>query len=283
MVQHLWVDLGLIEAPWTNIIADLQSKVAARPRRPHQRSAAGASGRQFVDSPTRDRSDGARRTRATLACIMTEGEIQMPRSMESRLDRAPHVLLLGLALTTAGIMTCSADSTSADAEDASRVDPETGAVTRSIQTHGVELSLTQLLPDQVRAFYIARGFDLVDAEVFASACVYMTVLRNVSAAGEISFRLADWSLAEDSHEQALPSLDTWLDRWEERGVPSAARLAFRWAQFPPEQSYARGEWNQGMLATGLAPGRRFDLIARWTVDGQPYQGRLTDVACTESP
>jgi hypothetical protein len=162
-----------------------------------------------------------------------------------------------------------------------RVDSETGAATYETQAHGVNVSLTQLLPDQVRAFYVARGFDLDDADVFAEACVYMTVLRNDTAPGELDFRLSDWEVEHKGETRALPPLDDWLAQWEARGVPDSARLAFRWAQFPAEQSYAPGEWNQGMLATGLPPGSRFDLIARWTIADQTYEGRLDDVRCTD--
>lgn len=162
-----------------------------------------------------------------------------------------------------------------------RVDSETGAATYETQAHGVNVSLTQLLPDQVRAFYVARGFDLDDADVFAEACVYMTVLRNDTAPGELDFRLSDWELEHKGETRAIPPLGDWLARWEARGVPDSARLAFRWAQFPAEQSYAPGEWNQGMLATGLPPGSRFDLIARWTIADQTYEGRLDDVRCSD--
>ncbi|HSO83200.1 hypothetical protein [Thiocapsa sp.] len=162
-----------------------------------------------------------------------------------------------------------------------RFDPETGAATYETQAHGVSVSLTQLLPDQVRAFYVARGFDLADADVFADACVYMTVLRNDTAPGEIDFRLSDWEAQHNDEVRPLPPLEDWLAQWTARGVPDSARLAFRWAQFPSEQSYAPGEWNQGMLATGLPSGSRFDLIARWTIADQTYEGRLDDVLCTE--
>jgi hypothetical protein len=162
-----------------------------------------------------------------------------------------------------------------------RVDPVTGAATWEIRTEGVALSLTQLLPDQVRAFYVNRGFDLAHAEVFATACVYMAVMRNESAPGLITFRQADWEIRTDDGARPLPTLTSWLDAWQERGVPDAARLAFRWAQLPAEQRYAPGEWNQGMLATGLPPGSRFDLIARWTRAGQTHAGRLSDVRCPD--
>jgi hypothetical protein len=67
--------------------------------------------------------------------------------------------------------------------------------------------------------------------------------------------------------------------WQARGLSEPARIAFRWAQFPPEQEYEPGEWNQGMLAMGLPPGSRFDLVARWRVGDKTYEGVLTDVRC----
>lgn len=181
----------------------------------------------------------------------------------------------------AALLPALAQTTPATLAEPTRVDPKTGALTWETQAHGVTVSFTQLLPDQVRAFYLNRGFDAVDAERFALACVYMTVLRNDSAPGELSFRLADWEVRQTGQARALPPLDAWLSEWEARGVPPSARLAFRWAQFPTEQSYALGEWNQGMLATGLPPASRFDLIARWTLAGQIYEGRLADVRCAD--
>ena len=49
-------------------------------------------------------------------------------------------------------------------------DPDTGAATWEVRTQGVTRSLTQLLPDRVRAFYVNRGFDSDAAAVFASGC-----------------------------------------------------------------------------------------------------------------
>jgi hypothetical protein len=35
------------------------------------------------------------------------------------------------------------------------------------------------------------------------------------------------------------------------------------------------------LATGLQPGSRFDLIARWRIADQTYEVKLDDVHCTD--
>jgi hypothetical protein len=181
-------------------------------------------------------------------------------------------------MAVAALASLPAASLSATSEPTRR-DQDTGAATWETQAHGVTFFLTQLLPDQVRAFYVNRGFDLADADVFARACVFMTVLRNDAAPGELSFRLADWRVHQGGDARGLPPVGDWLAQWQARGVTEAARIAFRWAQFPPEQSYALGEWNQGMLATGLPPGSRFDLIARWTVAGKTFAGKLENVVC----
>ncbi len=159
------------------------------------------------------------------------------------------------------------------------LDPETGATTWQTRVHGVTLSLTQIPPDPARAFYLNRGFPPQAVERYATACVFTTVLRNDAAPGELSFRLDDWSVQSEGRTQPPTSVAAWMDQWRALGLTEAAQIAFRWAQFPPEQEYAVGEWNQGMLTTGLPPGSRFDLIARWTVAGKTFEGKLENVVC----
>ncbi|MDO9225973.1 MAG: hypothetical protein Q8M09_13245 [Pseudomonadota bacterium] len=170
-------------------------------------------------------------------------------------------------------------SLQAIAAQAGKVDPDTGAATWETQADGVTLSLTQIFPDPARAFYLNRGFPAEAVERYATACVYMTVLRNDAAPGELSFRLADWSVQSAGSERPPLAVEDWMAQWRALGLTEAAQIAFRWAQFPPQQEYAVGEWNQGMLSTGLPPGSRFDLIARWTVAGKTFEGKLENVVC----
>lgn len=179
--------------------------------------------------------------------------------------------VLGLVLALAAPV-CRAETRHA-------TDPDTGAETWETRAHGVSLQLTQILPDQARAFYLNRGFPAEAAERYATACVYMTVLRNDAAPGEVGFRLADWRVVTEGRERPPRQVEEWMAVWKELKLPEPARIAFRWAQFPPEQEYAQGEWNQGMLTTGLPPGGRFDLIARWSVAGKTYEGKLENVRC----
>lgn len=185
------------------------------------------------------------------------------------------------ALLTAALVLLPGAPTRADqrADQSPRSDPETGALSWETRAHGVTLLLAQIAPDSARAFYLNRGFPPEAAEQYATACVYMAVLRNDAAPGELSFRLADWGVRHAGWTQPPLSVADWMARWRARGLSDAAQIAFRWAQFPPEQEYAVGEWNQGMLTTGLPPGSRFDLIARWSVAGKTYEGKLENVVC----
>ena len=191
------------------------------------------------------------------------------RSAESRIPHRP-LWLLGLLLA----------SGSACAAQSHRVDADTGAETWETQSAGVALSITQILPDQVRAFYINRGFPAEAIEAYARSCVYMTVLRNDAAPGVVHFRLADWTVDSEAERRPPVGVDTWMQRLRPLELGKAALIAFRWAQFPPEQAYEPGgDWNQGMLAMGLPAGTEFDLIARWDVDGENYEGMIENARC----
>lgn len=148
--------------------------------------------------------------------------------------------------------------------------------------HGVALSLTQILPDQARAFYLNRGLPADATEIYANACVYMTVLRNDSAPGVVHFRQADWSVVSGGESRPPLCVESWFERFQAHALSKSATIAFRWAQFPAEHAYQPGgDWNQGMLTTGLPAAAEFDLVVRWDVAGRSYQGILKNVQCAK--
>lgn len=170
----------------------------------------------------------------------------------------------------------------AQAAQTHAVDEATGVETWKTTVFGVGISLTQILPDQVRAFYINRGFAAEQIEPYAQSCVYMTVLRNDAASGVVDFHLADWRVVTASERRPPLSAAHWLDSIGPTQPGKAPMIAFRWAQFPPHHAYQPGgDWNQGMLSIGLSPGETFDLEVRWRVDGRPFQGELRNVRCAE--
>jgi len=170
----------------------------------------------------------------------------------------------------------------AEATQNTQADSVTGAKTWSTQSHGVYFSLTQILPEQARAFYVNRGFSLKQIEPYASSCVYMTVLRNDKAAGKIHFVSNNWTLLVNGKPQALLTVNEWLQRLQKASAKKSALIAFRWAQFPPEQEYEPGgDWNQGMLSMGLPANKKFDIVARWDIAGKQVKATLKGVRCAK--
>lgn len=185
-------------------------------------------------------------------------------------------------ITIVSILVLSSFSSYADVSQTRRTDSVTGAKTWEIQVDGVHFSLTQLLPDQVRAFYVNRGFTLEQIEPYVASCVYMAVLRNDSAPGVIHYVSSSWPVSMNSRHYELVPVNQWVERLSGSGVKKPAVIAFRWAQFPPEQEYRPGgDWNQGMLSIGLSAGSLFDITVKWDIAGKGYQARLKEVQCAE--
>ena len=152
--------------------------------------------------------------------------------------------------------------------------------TREIRVSGVYLSLTPILPDQVRAFYLGRGFDPASAELLATrACVFQTVFRNETVAPGIAFDLAEWRARTPKGDAPLKLEREWQREWAQRGVSSGARTAFRFAFYPTEHRYAVGDWNMGMTTYTLPPGSRFDLKFTWHVGDKRHEAVLSGIQC----
>ena len=168
------------------------------------------------------------------------------------------------------------------AETVHKVEPDSGIESWEIRIQGVSLRLTQILPDQVRAFYSARGFDAESVERLATGvCVFQTVFRNESAKNAIEFNLADWRIIATRREQPLKLERDWQKEWEQRGVSAAARTAFRYALYPTEHRYELGDWNMGMTTYALPLGSRFDLRFVWRENGSQREAMLTGVHCAK--
>ncbi|MCA1978199.1 MAG: hypothetical protein LDL19_03085 [Thiobacillus sp.] len=158
------------------------------------------------------------------------------------------------------------------------LDPETGLATWQAETRGIQVRLTQISPDQARAFYRARGFSAAAAERYARECVFMTVVRNVGDT-PIRHRLADWRYVHAGKTRPIRGKAEWERLWASLGVSEAARIAFAWAQFPASQTFAPGDWNQGMTTFRVPRGERFDLEFVWHAAGKRYSGTLEGVHC----
>lgn len=158
--------------------------------------------------------------------------------------------------------------------------PEAGLESWKVSHRGVTLELAQITPDQARAFFIGRGFERLDAERYAASCVFTAILRNDAAPTAIAYRLAEWrAIRAGGQPQRLKLKEDWLKEWEARGLAQARKIAFAWSQFPSEQRFEPGDWNQGMLTLMLPRGSRFDLKYGWTAQGKTEEALMKGVTC----
>ena len=161
------------------------------------------------------------------------------------------------------------------------MDAETGLASWQTESGGIQVRLTQISPDQARAFYLARGFSPEAAERYTGECVFMTVVRNISNT-PIQHRLADWRYeAAGQPPRAIRSKTEWEHLWKRLGVSETARIAFNWAQIPATQTYAPGDWNQGMTSYSVPRGGQFDLHFAWRAGGRTHTGKLEQVRCAD--
>ena len=139
----------------------------------------------------------------------------------------------------------------------------------------VTLSATPLTQEQVSAFYIARGFSESAIAPYAQACVLSFEFRN-GGRFSVRFHLADWQTGEGIGFRPLADWDT---AWAKHDVAAAARTAFRWSQFPPEQEFETDDWIMGMAALARRPPGPFSLIARYHDQNGDHEIRVDKLSC----
>ena len=148
--------------------------------------------------------------------------------------------------------------------------------------HGVSILLMQIDSQHLQAFYLARGFTLEQIQNYVHSCVYMTVLKNNHAPGVVHVNTRQWravNIAEKNHQPPI-STSTWLAELKKNNSKKSALIAFRWAQFPAQQSYQPGgDWNQGMLSFAIKSGTQFDLQVIWDVEGKKDIAIIKGIQC----
>ena len=145
---------------------------------------------------------------------------------------------------------------------------------------GIHFKVAQRLPDQTRAFFMARGFDRAGADLIASRCIFRSMFRNTADAGTVEIDLSRWRVLPHGGEpRHLLTREAWSRRWADTRVPMPARLALEWALLPTRQQYGPGDYNWGMLSFGLPAASRFDLRFIWRRDGKEHEARLENLEC----
>ncbi|WP_455366921.1 hypothetical protein [Kaarinaea lacus] len=144
------------------------------------------------------------------------------------------------------------------------------------------LRLVQRLPDQTRAFFMARGFNKKQAEVIAQSCIFQTVYKNISTAARpsiIEYDLRQWKVMYQGKALPLKTKEIWKAEWEQVNASQKVQIAFLWALIPTQQRYEPQDYNWGMTSYNLPPGEKFDLQIVWLQDDQKRTATIHDIQC----
>ncbi|HHH12750.1 MAG TPA: hypothetical protein ENJ98_00775 [Thiolapillus brandeum] len=166
----------------------------------------------------------------------------------------------------------------AGAEVTVEVGEQTGLKTWEWRHDGISLRLVQRLPDQTRAYLLARGFTPRAADQVARGCLFGSMFRN-DGGEPLDFDLDDWRVLHDGRESPMITRQRWEERLAEAQVSKAGRIAFNWSLMPTRQHFEPGDYNWGMTSYGLPPGSRFGLRLRITVGGKPLEALVEGLEC----
>jgi hypothetical protein len=171
------------------------------------------------------------------------------------------------------------------AELTQTVDELTKLKAWKLAENNFQLELIQRTPQQTRSFFQARGFSVDIANDIATQCVFQTIVRNTegeNVSDSISVSLKKWRIkkAGASDEAPIKLKEVWDKEWKEGDISNSARVAFRWATFPTEQTFQPGgDYNWGMISIGLKPDTLFDLHVFWKQDGVPKDAWIKNIQC----
>ena len=203
-----------------------------------------------------------------------------------RTDLFQQILALFLLIATSSLIQAGESGTEkntallSSAKTSHVVEPESGTESWEVLAEGISVNLTQIVPDRARAFFAARGFGKEAAERYARSCIFATVVRNEGEAA-ISLHVADWRALVNKQELKPKLEPEWQTEWEQMKLTQAARIAFRWSQFPLDQYFETGDWGQGMTTYSLPHGTCFDLAFKWTENGKTKSGIMKGACCAQ--
>lgn len=143
----------------------------------------------------------------------------------------------------------------------------------------VALGVNPLTVAARKAFYEARGFSASMIRPYAEACGFSFGLQNASSQA-IRASLADWhAVGADGERIAFTLPETWDAQWERAGASSAARIAFKWAQFQTTNNFEPGDWIMGMATLKSVPKAPFRLVARYRDNKGDHEILLDKLEC----
>lgn len=155
----------------------------------------------------------------------------------------------------------------------------------SYRSERLTVVLDPRTPEQIAAFYEARGFGAPMIALLREQC-YITVFIHNTGPDVIWLDLSQWRFADAQGEVVRLDRGFWRQRWASMGMPLAHQSTFRWTLLPETLDFRPDEREGGNLILPRT-GRPFAVSARFDTgadrSGTPILVRLDQIRCVESP
>ena len=141
------------------------------------------------------------------------------------------------------------------------------------QSEGFSIELIQVLPDFIRAIYMAHEFPETEVEEIAGYCVFGTIIKNTSDK-QLDYDVSTWYYTDAQGKQyPVKTKSEWLAQWREAGV------TFSWTLLPDKGTFYEGDWQQGFTTIKLPRESAFTLTYKWSLDGKEYTDQFEGLRC----
>ena len=128
------------------------------------------------------------------------------------------------------------------------------------KSNGVIFSISVRTPEQIRAFYIARGFPEAAIRELESKCLLTAGVLN-GTNDILWLEPSKWRFTTNDGEKVTRiSRDEWNTRWTQLDVPLASRATFGWTQLPESRGLLADETVGGNIAI-IPPAGPFSVEA----------------------
>jgi len=142
------------------------------------------------------------------------------------------------------------------------------------------LRLAPRTPNQMTAFYEARGFPPAAIEEIRQACFITVGLRNNSDS-IVWFDLSNWQFTTVKGPLKRILREDWKARWQQLGLAQRFQSTFRWTLAPEHLDYRPHEHEGGNI-TLPRTGEPFTITADIYVGKQKnrlYQVKFENIVC----
>lgn len=152
-----------------------------------------------------------------------------------------------------------------------------------VENKYIKLVMIARTPEQMAAFYEARGFPKTVIRELDKMCFITTSLRNKSQ-DVIWMKLANWKFTSKQGSLKRFHRNELKARWQKIGLAQQYQSTFRWTLIPEVLDYHPGEREGGNIVLQRT-GEAFSFQAQFVIgakdDGKSLSVQINNLRCAE--